>query len=71
VRSSVCGLSPAALVETAITQRLIADYCRRPEPGALPEAAATLSERELDVLRRVARGRSNAEIAGLMRPGGD
>jgi DNA-binding NarL/FixJ family response regulator len=52
-----------SLLAPAITQRLIADFCRRPEPGALPEAAAALSERELDVLRRVARGRSNAEIA--------
>jgi DNA-binding NarL/FixJ family response regulator len=52
-----------SLLAPAITRRLIEDYCRRPEPGRSPEAAAALSERELDVLRRVARGRSNAEIA--------
>jgi DNA-binding NarL/FixJ family response regulator len=52
-----------ALLAPEITRRLIEDYCRRPEPGRLPEAAAALSERELDVVRRVARGRSNAEIA--------
>jgi len=53
-----------ALLAPQVTRRLIEDYCRRPEPGRLPEAAAALSERELDVVRRVARGRSNAEIAG-------
>jgi DNA-binding NarL/FixJ family response regulator len=52
-----------SLLAPAITRRLIEDYCRRPEPGGLPATAAALSERELDVLRRVARGRSNAEIA--------
>jgi DNA-binding NarL/FixJ family response regulator len=52
-----------ALLAPEITRRLIEDYCRRPEPGRLPEAAAALSERELDVVRRLARGRSNAEVA--------
>jgi DNA-binding NarL/FixJ family response regulator len=52
-----------SLLAPAITRRLIEDYCRRPQPGNLPEAAEALSERELDVLRRLARGRSNAEIA--------
>ena len=52
-----------ALLAPEITRRLIEDYCRRPEPGRLPEAAAALSERELAVVRRIARGRSNAEIA--------
>ena len=51
------------LLAPAITRRLIQDFCRRPAPGALPEAAAALSERELGVLRCLARGRSNAEIA--------
>ena len=37
--------------------------CRRPEPGRLPDAAAARRERELDVVRRLARGRSNGEIA--------
>jgi DNA-binding NarL/FixJ family response regulator len=39
--------------------------CAAPPPGAAaPEALSSLTERELDVLRRIARGRSNAEIAG-------
>jgi DNA-binding NarL/FixJ family response regulator len=55
-----------ALLDPEVTRRLIADYCRRPQPGTLPDAAAALSERELDVVQRLARGRSNAEIATEM-----
>jgi DNA-binding NarL/FixJ family response regulator len=53
-----------ALLAPSVTRRLIEDYCRRPEPGGGPAATAGLSERELEVLRGIARGRSNAEIAG-------
>jgi DNA-binding NarL/FixJ family response regulator len=52
-----------ALLAPAVTRRLIEDFCRRPQPGALPDSAAALSSRELDVLRLLARGLSNAEIA--------
>ena len=56
-----------ALVAPSITRRLIEQFVRRPPPGdAPPERLTELSVREIDVLRHVARGLSNAEIAGAL-----
>jgi DNA-binding NarL/FixJ family response regulator len=51
------------LLAPAITRRLVQDFCRRPDPTAATGGHG-LSDRELDVLRLVAAGRSNSEIAG-------
>jgi DNA-binding NarL/FixJ family response regulator len=54
----------AALLDPALTRRLIEDWVRRPPPGAgIPDALRSLTPRELDVFGALARGRSNAEIA--------
>jgi DNA-binding NarL/FixJ family response regulator len=52
------------MLAPAITRRLVEEFCARPAPGRTPEALAALSEREREVLTLMARGRSNAEIAG-------
>ena len=53
-----------SLVAPAITRRLLEDFVERPRPGArAPQALDSLTDRELGVLRLLARGLSNAEIA--------
>ena len=55
------------LLAPAITRRLIEDFCRGPAPDApAANAAGRLSERELGVVRLVAQGLSNAEIAARL-----
>jgi DNA-binding NarL/FixJ family response regulator len=52
-----------AVLSPSITRRLIADYARRPPTSERPAALAELTPRELEVLRFVARGFSNSDIA--------
>ena len=52
-----------ALLAPSITRKLIEDYARRPPVREQPMALAELTARELEVLRLLARGRSNADIA--------
>jgi DNA-binding NarL/FixJ family response regulator len=52
-----------SLLAPSITRRLIEQFARRPPPSARPDTVAELTTRELEVLRLLARGLSNAEIA--------
>jgi DNA-binding NarL/FixJ family response regulator len=50
-----------ATLAPSVTRRLVEHYAARPRPDAFP-ALATLTPRELEVLRLLAAGGSNAEI---------
>jgi DNA-binding NarL/FixJ family response regulator len=52
-----------SLFAPSFTRRLIERFASLGEPSAPPDAVETLTAREVEVLRLLARGRSNAEIA--------
>jgi DNA-binding NarL/FixJ family response regulator len=53
-----------ALLAPEVTRRLIEEFVRQPRPpGGRPRETEELTERELEVLKLIARGQSNAEIA--------
>jgi DNA-binding NarL/FixJ family response regulator len=55
------------LFAPTVTRRLVETYVRRPPAtGGLPDRLAGLTDREVDVLRELAKGSSNAEIAGSL-----
>ena len=56
-----------ALLAPSVTRRLIEEFARRPEPAARKaKELEVLTDRERDVLREVARGFTNAEIAARL-----
>ena len=65
VRAAAAG---EALIDPAVAPRLISAFADLPEPGTYGELT-TLTERELQVLRMVANGLSNHEIARELRIG--
>jgi DNA-binding NarL/FixJ family response regulator len=69
VRAAAAG---DALLAPSVTRRLMDRFVRLPAPvsgSAVPPVLARLSARELDVLRLVARGHSNAEVAVALHLG--
>ena len=65
--STACGPWPGDYYQVQIqlaatTRRMIEEFMTRPRSGAHPEALASLTEREGEVLRLIALGLSNAEI---------
>jgi DNA-binding NarL/FixJ family response regulator len=52
-----------SLLAPSITRRLIQEFARRPPPGGVPEQVSELTDREREVLRLIARGLANGEIA--------
>ena len=62
VRAVRVVASGESLLSPSVTRRLVEEFARRPS-GAPPAAVNELTPRELDVLKLLARGLSNAEIA--------
>jgi DNA-binding NarL/FixJ family response regulator len=54
-----------SILSPTVTRRLIETFVER-QPGPAPASLATLTRREIDILREVATGKTNAEIAATL-----
>ena len=52
-----------ALLSPSVTKKLIEEFAKRPEKRTAKKHFESLTERETDVLKQIARGLTNAEIA--------
>jgi len=67
VRGVRVAAAGEALLAPSVTRRLVEEFARRPPAGSSTAGRLeVLTEREVGVLRLVARGMSNAEIAGTL-----
>jgi len=58
-----------ALLAPSVTRRIVEEYAQRPAPRARDGGLERLTERELEVMRLLAGGKSNAELAAELYVG--
>jgi len=52
-----------ALLAPSVTRRVIAKFAQKPKPRDYTDSLSGLTSREVDIMKLIARGKTNAEIA--------